>query len=90
MGSPALPNSYNGISSPASPFLLNLTCVISKKMIDIDSLMQKNHILRFDYNSGGTAKKRGQNLGFLYTRNFGKEINVVGSFDFISSIGDFK
>ena len=90
MGLPAIPNRYTGIGSPSSPYLFNSYLFYLDDPDQISFFDAKTPYSEIRYNSGGTGDKNGQNLGFLYTRNFKEEVNLVGFFDFISSNGHYK
>ncbi len=89
MGLPALPNRYTGLGSTNTPSFLNSYLYYLEDPDKIHVYNTKTPFSRIHYNSGGTGDKNGQNLGFMYTRNFGREINMAGQFDFISSGGDY-
>ena len=86
MGMPALPNRYLGLGSSIAPAFIKPYLSYLEEPECLNYYNTKTPYSQINYNSGGTKDKNGQNLGFLYSRNLGAEINITGLFDFILSL----
>lgn len=90
IGLPAIQNRFLGIGSTSNPIFLKPYLTYLEEP---DQLFFYNTNLPFSqigYNTGGANDKNGQNLSFIYTRNFGGDVNIAGLFDFVSSTGHYK
>ncbi len=92
MGFPALPLKFNGIGETNTPFFLKPYLTYNSESDKISFYDTKSPFSQFSFigEMNSDTKYVGQVMNFFYSRSFGRDINITGLFDFVSSTGHYS